>query len=337
MQNRSYHRYVELLRAAELQSYERTSSRFIATLSSVSAGSWLSRNSLVTFFSVIGALSLVVILMFSAQREDPLSHELMQPHEVILTQSTNVDIKSTESAVEARSIETSSVSERHSINVSSEQEEAGGPVIQESYPVGEISPIQDFKEKEFASISHESPQPWLTPLLAIDERTEHSWSFSLAMEDLPGFDANYRLNLRAGAILEMDNGFAFGFAIGTRSTSERNSQFDGFIDTTFIINGEELPSKIGQYRSSESSVVNVEAGVMASYRILSMSQSPVLAPVLAIFAGLEGKAVVIEQALIVDWMMTDKLSAQAGIALREYPWVAKKMQVQPLIGIRIGL
>jgi hypothetical protein len=209
-----------------------------------------------------------------------------------------------------------------------------------SVEVRDITPVVIRHQEEARMIaSSEVRALRVTPLGSeYVDRLPHSCSITLTALNLTSFVyQGAKADFRTTAWLETGNGFALGIAVGMRSVSENLSDFSGFKDTVFMIDDREFSSKIGQIRSSSTSTSYLEGGVAASYQFLNSSETVRLRPAISIFAGLEGKEVVLEQSLSINWLMSDRFSTFGGVSLREYPAIASAARLSPVLGIRMGL
>lgn len=350
MQNRSYDRYVELLRAAELQSYERTSARFIATTGAVATGSWIARNPLLASLAALVSVVMIALTVtclqpdaqtVSTQRSQSRSIDQAQAAPTPTPHSSHV---TADAAPLAEAVQSSSSQDDGSMLAT----ESVGPVeVKRNAGVMELNTEEvegtiHAADVRPASVPMEigsekgSPTRLIIAEFMTDHRAPHRWLFSVGMNSLPSIDPGYQFNIRTTAMLEADNGFAFGIGAGVRNIRENTREFAGYIDTVFVIGGQQLPSKIGQYRTTESSLTHLEVGVAASYQFQHIFGGPEVAPSIAIFAGLEGKAVVLEQSLNLNWRATDRLTFFAGLSLREYPWAMSNTRLSPLLGVTVG-
>jgi hypothetical protein len=344
MQNKSYDHYVELLRAAELQTLERTSSRFVASLGTASAGAGLTRNPLTSVVSAFGAIVFVAVSAYSVwiAGNEPTSQHLRKQSSsdasvTVGAPSTQQSISSHKSTQHAK-LTSKQIIEKIGLEGSAEDELVESN--EASVEVRDITPVAVRHHEEAGMIASSEVKALRVTRLGSEyvDRLPHSWSVSLTALNLTSFVyQGAKADFRTTAWLETGNGLVFGVAVGMRSVGKSSADFSGFKDTVFMIDEREFSSKIGQIRSSSTSNSYLEAGVAASYQFLNSSETVRLRPAISIFAGLEGKAVVLEQSLSINWLMSDRFSTFGGVSLREYPAIVRAAKLSPMLGIRMGL
>ncbi|HET6511673.1 MAG TPA: hypothetical protein VFH43_05740 [Candidatus Kapabacteria bacterium] len=340
MQNRSYDRYVELLRAAELQSYERTSARFVATVGIATTGSWLARNPITSLIAAICTVAIITIVALTVGTED----QSVEPHHLQTYASGVESIHVVSPVSRARSVDADH--RRKTIDVVTVQSEVASEIsstieeglksADESEPLEAITTASGLPQRELTEIASNEVQSlrMISPESYHVDRVPHSWSISLTAQDLSALVKSKMLDFRATVQLESGHGFALGIAVGVRSRSERSSEFAGFKDTIFIIEGREYSSKIGQYRATESGLSFLEAGIAASYQFFGSSETARVLPEISVFAGLEGEAVVFEQSVGINWKLHDRFLVLGGVSVREYPLAERAVQLSPQLGLK---
>jgi hypothetical protein len=343
MQNKSYEHYVELLRAAELQTLERTSGRFLASLGTASAGSWLTSNPLASAIAAIGAIVFVAVSAYSVWTgdTDPTMQTLQKRSSVNATVNPATP-SIAQSNRSQENIKRAAIATQQIIEVTEAGASAANGLVQSSESNEVIKDITRVvvRHPEVGEIaSTEVKALRVTPLgIEYVDRVPHNWAISLTALNLPSFIYHGdKPDFRTIAWLETGNGFALGLSVGVRSINEITSDFSGFRDTVFMIDDREYTSKIGQFRSSSALSSNLEAGIAASYQFLNASESARLRPAISVFAGLEGRAVVLEQCLTLNLHLNPQLSAFGGVSIREYPLMATSaIRVSPVLGFRFG-
>ncbi len=340
MQNKSYDRYVELLRAAQLQSYERTSARFVATVGTAATGSWLARNPITSLIASICTVVIITIAAYTVgtEKQAAAPHQSwtqtshVAPIDAVLPVSSTASIAADKPS-NTMEVATSSLEVEEEISITSAESV-------ETADAGElidaITPANVLPQLALTEIASSEVKPLRIASIESyhDDRVPHAWSISLVAQDLSALVTSNGLNFRATALLESGHGFALGIAVGMRTRSERSSEFAGFTDTIFIIDGREYASKIGQYRSSESEMSFLEAGVAASYQVFDALDGARLRPEISVFAGIEGTTVVLEQSLSISWKIGERFSLIGGVSLREYPIADRAVSFSPQLGLR---
>jgi hypothetical protein len=356
MQNRSYERYVELLRAAELQTYERTSARFAATLGSTAASSWLARNPLSAFTSALGIVSVATFLLMQANvfsttegsasksattvllrgestvaesiAEDPKNADHSMPDVM-----TNIKGERRVSVTRPTNIERS-VDLDLSVDGDHFMTEQG--IDQSSETLRDI-PLAALIESssQNMSIMMDPLLPLSAPYIELGEPSRREMSLALSMRSLPMLDPTFNVNARAVAMMDVGAGIELGLGVGVQQQRQARSKFIGFRDTTFEVGGQGYSSKIGQYGTQEESLSYFEIGLAARYQFDRLLNSEKVAPAVSAFAGIEGSKFVTEQTLTFDWSVAPSITTFGGLSLREYLWSERSMTASPVLGVRM--